>query len=262
MFKQIAKTVFYIVIISAIFVMLGFAVDSNSKSICKLFDIKVEYSEANYFVEPDDIREEVYAILGRIEGNMISEISASTIENIVNEMVFVENAHAYRTIDGEIRVKAHPRKPLIRIVNNFNQSYYLDDKGKLMPLSNKFTARVPVVFGNIKAKYSSILNLNSQKIDEVSNNDKILIEIYKIAKYINSDPFWNAFIDHLYITDTGEFELIPKNNIHTIEFGNLDNMEYKFDKMKIFYSNGLTRVGWRQYNKINVKYSNQIVCSK
>jgi cell division protein FtsQ len=260
MLGKILKIIAYALTISAIFLLLGFAVDSNNKSICNSFNISINYDVDNYFVEENDVIDAVFANIGQIEGMPISEIDLHKIESVVNDMIFVENAHVYRTIDGQINVIVNPRKAIARIRNSYNQSFYIDNNGKLMPVSRKFTARVPVVYGNIKASYSALIDFeNSQYLDAPYKN---LSDIYQISKFLNKNSFWNAFIDQIYINSKGEFELITKSNIHIIEFGSIESMEGKFNKLKFFYVNGLTRVGWQQYNRINIKYNNQIVCSK
>jgi cell division protein FtsQ len=59
-----------------------------------------------------------------------------------------------------------------------------------------------------------------------------------------------------------EFELVPKVGRHIIVFGDIDNMEKKFDKLIVFYKEGLNKTGWDKYKIINLKYENQVVCSK
>ncbi|MBS4012947.1 MAG: hypothetical protein KGZ97_04195 [Bacteroidetes bacterium] len=260
MIKKIVRIVSYSIIAVAIFTLLGFAVDSNKNSECSSFLVHLKYDQDNFFVEQDDVMASVNAYLGNIEGRKISDIKLDELERIVKDMIFVEKAHAYKTIDSEIHVIVAPRKPLVRIVNAYNQSYYIDTKGKLMPVSRKYTARVPVVFGNVKTSYSALLDLNAG--EENYQTDKLLQDIFILSKYIAENSFWNAFIDQIYITSKSEFELIPKSNIHTVEFGGIDDMEEKFRKLKIFYIDGLTKVGWRNYNRINIKYNNQVVCSK
>jgi cell division protein FtsQ len=45
-------------------------------------------------------------------------------------------------------------------------------------------------------------------------------------------------------------------------FGTGDDIEIKFEKLMLFYKEGLSRVGWDKYSTINLKYKNQIVCTK
>jgi len=64
------------------------------------------------------------------------------------------------------------------------------------------------------------------------------------------------------VNEANEFELIPRVGAHLILFGSIDNYERKFRNLKIFYEQGLNNIGWNKYEKINLKFDNQIVCTK
>ena len=59
-----------------------------------------------------------------------------------------------------------------------------------------------------------------------------------------------------------DFELVPKVGNHKIVFGGIDNLESKFEKLMIFYKKGLSKTGWNEYSEINLKFKNQVVCTK
>jgi cell division protein FtsQ len=86
--------------------------------------------------------------------------------------------------------------------------------------------------------------------------------LFKIATYVDKDAFWKAQIEQIFVTAESEYLLIPKIGDHTIVFGTAENMEEKFEKLLLFYKEGLSRVGWEQYKSINVKFKNQVVCTK
>ena len=44
--------------------------------------------------------------------------------------------------------------------------------------------------------------------------------------------------------------------------GKLDNFENKLARLKEFYKKGLNQVGWNKYSRINLEFSNQIICTK
>ncbi|MEO0044740.1 MAG: hypothetical protein RL329_4189, partial [Bacteroidota bacterium] len=44
--------------------------------------------------------------------------------------------------------------------------------------------------------------------------------------------------------------------------GNLDDLEDKLKRVKIFYQEGIPYEGWKKYGIINVKYKGQVVCKK
>jgi hypothetical protein len=49
------------------------------------------------------------------------------------------------------------------------------------------------------------------------------------------------------VLPSGELELYTKLGYHTIAFGRADDtMKEKFEKLKVFYREGLTKAGWEQ----------------
>ena len=49
---------------------------------------------------------------------------------------------------------------------------------------------------------------------------------------------------------------------HKIILGSAHDLEKKFEKLKVFYRKGLEKVGWDRYQTINLKFENQVVCTK
>ncbi|MCW3128437.1 MAG: hypothetical protein JWO03_4095, partial [Bacteroidetes bacterium] len=143
------------------------------------------------------------------------------------------------------------KQPLIRIINNDGVGYYLSDKADKIPLCGKFTAHVPVAIGVVETR------------EDLYGDSIILSEIYGMAKYMQQDSLMGAMIDHIYVLESGDLELYTKFGYHTIKFGRAgDGMVEKFEKLKTFYREGLTKVGWDKYSVINLKYKDQIVCER
>jgi cell division protein FtsQ len=120
-----------------------------------------------------------------------------------------------------------------------------------LPLSNKFSARLPV-FTNFPALNNSLTNTDSNLLTEIKN----------ISLYISAHPFWMAQIEQVDITPERSFEMIPKIGNQVIVFGSTDNYEEKFDNLLIFYKNVQSKVGWNKYSKINVSYKNEVIAVK
>ena len=140
-------------------------------------------------------------------------------------------------------------------------SYYIDEDGKVMSLSDTYVARVPVFNGHIK--YGD----HYKSIHDLSVNDpkgQILEEIYCLATIINNDEFLSSQIVQVFINKEGEFEMIPRVGNQRILFGNIDKAEEKFNKLKTFYTNrnSISAKELNMYDTLNVMYNNQIVCSK
>ena len=95
-----------------------------------------------------------------------------------------------------------------------------------------------------------------------SDGEQKLKNIFALAKFISDDKLWNSQIEQVYINRAGEFELVPRVGPHLILLGDIDDYAGKFEKLEIFYKEGLNNVGWNHYSKINLKFKDQIVCTK
>jgi cell division protein FtsQ len=197
-------------------------------------------------------------------GQAMGDIDVHHLEKIINRHPAVENAHVYKTIEGSVNIEIKQRSPLVRIFSMSGESYYIDKLGCFMPLSDKYTARVPVVSGYVFEKYASNADIT---IFDIIANDSIasktsIDDAFLLATYISNDEFWNAQIDQIYVNIDRDIELIPRVGNHSIVFGTAESMEEKFDKLMLFYKKAMPNVGWNEYKHINLKYKDQIICSK
>ena len=87
-------------------------------------------------------------------------------------------------------------------------------------------------------------------------------QVYELAKFIVADTFWNAQAEQIYVNENQELELIPRIGNHRIVIGDAENLAEKFNRLMIFYTQGLNKTGWNNYSVINLKYRNQVVCTK
>ena len=89
-----------------------------------------------------------------------------------------------------------------------------------------------------------------------------LDELFELADFIRKDEFWSSQIQQIKVEANGELTLIPTVGDHHILLGNTDKMDQKFKKLLLFYRKGLNRTGWDQYSRINLKYKDQVICTK
>jgi cell division protein FtsQ len=89
----------------------------------------------------------------------------------------------------------------------------------------------------------------------------IIYDLYKLALYIDNNDFWRSQIQQVYVNERQDMLLIPRVGSHTIIFGKSDNMDMKFNKLKLMYK-AFNVIGWNKYKTINLKYNNQVICTK
>jgi len=232
----------------------------QNESVCKDVIVNINRNNSD---EPYVTEDEIYSLITNskdsIIGKKINEIDLGKFEDKIKSNPYVSDAEIFSSFGGNLKVRITQRQALMRIINSIGQNFYIASDGIIIPVKTGVSSRVIVANGNINIKYSKL-----QKIFNSENNkeDAVLLKLYKLANYIKSNKFLNATIEQIYVNKANEFELIPKTGKHLIQFGDTNNMKRKFDNLIVFYKNGLKRVGWDKYKVVNLKYLNQVVCSK
>ena len=244
---------------------MGFVNKEQDSLLCKSLDIRVYQDGDLCFLNKKDIAQLIRDRGDSIIGQPKSRVNIPAIEHKLNSHEDIANAEVYMTIDGKVKVDVKQRKPVIRIINTSGESYYIDDEGKLMPLSSKYTAKVSIANGAISESYiknykHSLTDISKE--NEVKKNN-MLGELYAMATYINADEFWKAQVQQIYIDSLNDMEIVPMVGNQKIIFGDTTAMDEKFKKLIIFYQQGLNTTGWwDKYSVINLKFKNQIVGTK
>jgi cell division protein FtsQ len=186
---------------------------------------------------------------GNLNNRKISEIDLVKVEKRLEENQFIDNAEVYNNFEGTIKIDIVQKKPLYRVINNDNVSYYISENSYRVPLSSTFTPRRILATGYIP----DVENISSDKVNR---------DLKKIIDFIQSDSFWDAMIGQVKVDKNGDFVLIPKLKGHTVLLGNAEDLDSKFGKLKVFYKKALTKTAWTKYKQINLKYKGQLICSK
>ena len=245
-------------------VTLGFVGRHRSRLICTTIDVVIKDTTKNKFVNKNDVILFLKKEKPQYIGEPLDSIDISHIEDVLKAYPVIKQAEIYKTLEGELMLEVEQRTPIMRVFDKDNNSCYMDIEGEVMPLSDKYTARVAIASGNIDA----LPLIEKSKITEIDKNDTtlafdpIIVDIYKLGKHIYEDSFWRSQFEQIYITPEKEFELIPKVGAHIIKLGTIKDYEWKLKKLKAVYEKGFQIKGWNTYKTINLKYGDQVVCTK
>ncbi|HNS12271.1 MAG TPA: hypothetical protein PKM97_06615 [Bacteroidia bacterium] len=246
-------------------ISLGFTDSRQSRMKCSELVITIVDTLGHSFVEPEDIRLMVLNKFGELKGQQLSSINIALLEKIIANNAFIAEAEVFSCVDGKLNIEVLQRKPVVRVVNFNQESFYIDDKGVFMPLSEKYTARVPLANGYIfqRASERQVDNAGSTDVNSISDSSvSIMKSVYDVASFINQDDFWNAQVEQIYVNAKGDIELIPRVGGHNIILGNGRDLNDKFSRLFLFYTDGLSKSGWDKYKTINLKFKDQVVCTK
>lgn len=269
LFKKILRITFWTLLVAGLTTVFAFVQKQENELLCnkvRINILKVPMQDFEYlgFVEEDDIRELLAQHFGQIENIPLANIDVHYLERLIYTNPWVERADVYMSINGVIDIEIEQRIPILRIINSAGENYYMDSQGKLMPWSPNFTPRTLIAAGNINEKYHEWCKTN---IDQIINNDTLktstlLDDLYALTRFILANKFWQAYTEQIFVNEKGDIELVPKVGNHKIIFGNADEIPEKFWKLKVFYKEGLNYTGWENYDTLNLKFKNQVVCTR
>ncbi len=228
------------------------------QTLCKKVEIEFVNTGNQNIINKEDIKHIVFSEYKNILGSPIDNVNLSLLEKRIEMYPSVKNADVFKRINGILSINVEQRKPIIRIFTNSGKGFYIDEKGKLMPLSENGTVRVLTANGNINYKYFGE-NISVFKDSAVTQTIK---DLYNSAKYIQSDNFLKAQIEQIYVKNNGEYELVPLAGNQIILLGDMYDYQKKLENLKQFYLKYLKNHAWKKYKYISLKYHGQIVCTK
>lgn len=264
-YKKLLVSVLWIIAIAGLTSSLAFVSKSEKNVTVKNLNVLISNNDENAFFSENDIKDYLKAHNSKLMSSKFSNISIPDLERILNAHPAVENAEVAADISGEIKVSVTQRTPVCRIINSDGESYYIDTKSKLMPLNENYSARVIVVNGFIYEPYSRRYQYSVEEIkaNKIFSEVSVLDDVLDVVNYVNADTTLNSLIQQVYVNEEKELELYPAIGNHKIIFGTTEKMEEKFNKLKLFYTQGLNKSdSWTKYSTINLKYKNLVVCTK
>lgn len=234
-----------------VFGSIGFVEKQYGKRICSSINVNIDNQFENYFINESDIIDLITESgEKRIVGELFNDLNLKEIENGLNSTKFIQNAEVYIDILGNLNISINQSRPIARLMSHKMSDRYISNIGEVLPMSKRYTARVTLINGAF-ADNPKLYNLNES--EEGRNLMELLI-------YLEQDKFWKAQISQMNIDKNGNINMSTQVSKQIVEFGKPVDIEEKFMKLKIFYKDILPTKGWNSYNRVSIKFKNQIVC--
>jgi cell division protein FtsQ len=246
--QKIILAAFWLAIGSGISVLLVAAIGRKNRETCKDYTIRIKGKQENFFIDQKDIMQLVVAATkGKLKEQRIASINLQGIEEYLENDPWIEDAQLYFDNRDILHITVREREPVARIFTTAGNSFYIDKSAIRIPLSNKLSARVPV-FTNFPEK--KVLT---------AKDSSLLTDVKNTAEFILNDPFWMVQTSQIDIVQQHNFEMIPTFGNHLVRLGNGENIEKKFHRLFIFYTQVLTKTGFDKYSLLDVEYAGQVI---
>ncbi len=232
---EILKFIFLLVLMAFLF---SFTKKRNDAR--KINKIDIEFVDENSpFITYNTVNKLLIQNHAQVTGIGKETLVLKMMEQRLLENPMVRDAQVYVSVDGTLGAKIEQRRPIGRV--SASPDYYLDADGKKMPLSEVYSARVPIITGTSKNNFN---------------------EVTPLLLKIEEDEFMKSLVVGLNRKTDGDIELELRKMNLKILFGKPERMPDKFQNFKAFYKKTKKDSTLYGYNWVNLKFDNQVIATK
>ena len=225
-------------LVALMFFLFAFAEKRNNSR--KLTEVNLQFTNnENLYVTEEAVNK--LLIQNNIEVETVGKetLDLNRVEAVLDDHEMIENAEVFMTIDGKMGASITQRKPIARVLDE--SSYYIDRQGLKMPLSEFYSARVPLLSGV---------------------RDEHLEEVFPLLKYIWEDEFLLQHVTGIERLPDGMYELGVRQLDFKVHFGRVTDIERKTKNFKAFYYKAMKDKKLHAYKKVDLQFEDQVVCTK
>ena len=157
------------------------------------------------------------------------------IEQQLTRHPMIKTAELYTIPQGKLYVEIEERRPIVRVQGE--HAYYIDEEGVEFPLSDRYSVKVPLFYG------------------EPKRDDKQ--EMVQLLSLLNTDTFLKRELVDFQLENNG-FLLSLRNYPFDVFWGSNDGFFEKAKKLKLFcaYTKEHKTI---KYKRIDLSYTKQVV---
>ena len=221
--------------------MTLFAFSSSKNSVRKVSEFNIHFEgDNNLFLTEETVSKLLIQNQQGVKKMPKETLDLNQLETALNSNPMIKSAQVFLHVDGALKVEVEQKKPIARV--STQKAYYIDSQGFYMPLSSNHTARVPLVTGYI-------------------NKDN-LTNVFVVADKVYNDTLRRKQGVEMQQAKDESLSLKLRSYNFVVELGNIKLLDKKINNLKAFYQKGLKDNILNNYTKVNLKFDNQVVCTK
>ncbi|MBR1936039.1 MAG: hypothetical protein IJ835_08340 [Muribaculaceae bacterium] len=239
---KIARIILLLLLWGLMLAGIFWARNKSRDVVCKGIRVEVMNDDELPFVTPQAIKEELARNRITVINRPMWQLNIDKIETALKRSPYIEDAECILSVDGQLLVKVSQIVPVVRVFDG-ESSYYLNKDGKRMRANAMYHADVPIIRGHFTDRYPAT-------------------RLLPLVQYVNADSALSALVTMYNVQDSNNIFIVPSIYGHVVNFGNLDNIEGKFDKLRLFYRKVMPERGWMTFDTLSVKWNHQVVATR
>lgn len=221
----------------------------------KSINVSIDRVNDNGFVKESA----VLADLGNIcNAARIGTVNMQAIQSQLKSNPWVEHSEAFVDLGGDLNVSIKEYHPVLRVFGKNGNSVYLTEDLLVLPSSPSHTPYLLIASGNFLLDSVDI----GRQLNDTLEADRNLIGAMAVMEAVSRNPFIKSCTGQIYCNGRNEFEIVVRDLDARILLGNTDQLDDKLRRLEIFMKQKIGTSESKNLNIINLKYKNQVVCTK
>jgi cell division protein FtsQ len=227
-----------LVMVVGFIALASFSYNRHKNRNIKAVDISF-YQEKQLFIQKTAVNKLLIQNDEPVKKVPVELLDLNLVEKQLESHPMIENAEVYIDLESRLHADIKQREPIARAVGN--EEYYLDSKGKIMPLSDYYSARVPIILGLHKKDTASV---------------------FQLIQEIRQDLFFNQQTTMVKSHAKNLYSLRIRSHDFDVFVGKAENLKQKFMNFKAFYVKAKKDSLLGLYKSVDLQYGKQVVCKK
>ena len=255
MVKKIFSILAWVVTGVALVVLFIAAREQYLSTPLNAINVNIERVNDSGFVK----KNAVLADLGNIcSAASIGMVNMQAIQTQLKSNPWVESSAAFVDLDGDLNVNIKEHHPVLRVFDKNGKSIYLTESGLVLPSSRNHTPYLLIASGNFVLDSVYV----KHHLNDTLEADHNLRDALSVLEAINRNPFIKSCTGQIYCNSKNEFEIVVRDLDARILLGNTDQLDDKLRRLEIFMKQKARSNEIKELKIINLKYKNQVVCTK
>ena len=243
MIKTVLKILLLLVLLAYAAVALVWARTRAQENLCGTVNVVVADSSGTRFVTAAEVARDLGSLYSSAPGTPLTALNTYAIVERLDSIDKIEEATAITYTDGTLEINVTPMRPVARIFNDSQPSFYINRQGKRILASARYHTNVPVI---------SLIGPESPSPQQM----------LPLVKFLNANPRWDSLVTHIKASSPNNIILVPMFHGHVINIGSVGNLPSKFDRIEMAYRQIFPIKGWDFYDTVSVKWDGQIVATR
>lgn len=244
-----------ILLLLVVVVFVIMAITRVRNEVCETLIVKVDATGENEVFTERDVDSLLRVAGVHPVGKIHQSIRRQQLIDALSAHVWFDEIRTLTRSGKDLILEVSVRKPIVRVFPIQGDAYLLDEEGGMLPDSEGAYERLPVMSGQIKAKYKA-----GETIYTIQ--DPAMISTFEIVTAVMKDKVLAAQFPQFEVRSNGETDMYSVLGNHIVHVGTSYGIAEKLKNLHLLYSEALVYMYPDSYSQIDVRFKNKVFATK